>query len=455
MLFKRGRYSGFIRPIIYILDIVLLTIYVYIYIKDLINLKYFLSFFSLGWLITSFFTGYYNVYRFTNIIKILSQAFKQYAILTFIFFSYFGVYDTHNIKAIYGIKFLLLLFFSSLLVKIIVFFALKQFRLSGGNKRNTIIIGHNDATKTLENFFLKKPIYGYKYLGFFTNKNEVNKLGDFDDCFHFLNDNGVDDIYCSISEFKQEEIVKLIKYANTNFKTLKFIPDANQILSSGFEVDYYDYFPVLKLNEIALNNKSNRLLKRGFDILFSLVIIAGVLSWLTPLLFIIIKLESKGPLFFVRKRNGLDYKTFDCYKFRTLRIHDEAKHKHHVNEDDDRVTKVGKFLRKTSIDELPQFFNVLKGEMSVVGPRPHMLEYNKAYANQVNNVSLMARHLILPGITGLAQIRGYRGLVKSNNDIIGRVKFDLFYIKNWSILLDIKIIIMTILNFFKGDEKAF
>lgn len=334
-----------------------------------------------------------------------------------------------------------------------MYWILKSYRLKGGNRRKTVIIGNNEATKALETFFLKKPIYGYNYLGYFTNKPLTDKLGSFNDFFNFIEGRDIDDIYCSISEFSQTDINRLVTYANTNFKTLKFIPDSNQILSSGFEVDYYDYFPVLTLNELELNKSINRFIKRGFDVLFSIVVIVFILSWLTPLLFILLKLESKGPLFYIQERNGLDYKTFKCYKFRSLK-QDKNNHSQ-VTIDDNRVTKIGRFLRKTSIDELPQFFNVLKGEMSVVGPRPHMLAYNKAYSNQVDNVALMARHRILPGITGLAQVRGYRGAVEKDTDIIGRVKLDLFYIKNWSVLLDVKIIFSTLINLLTGDEKAY
>ncbi|MGB0897356.1 MAG: exopolysaccharide biosynthesis polyprenyl glycosylphosphotransferase, partial [Flavobacteriaceae bacterium] len=338
-------------------------------------------------------------------------------------------------------------------VKFLMYWVLKKYRLKGGNRRKTVIIGHNESTKILETFFLNKPIYGYNYLGFFTNRASEEKLGDFNDFFKYIKGQGIDDIYCSISEFTEADINRLITYANTHFKTLKFIPDSNQMLSSGFEVDYYDYFPVLKMQELALNKNSNRLLKRAFDIIFSLAVIIGILSWLTPLLYILLKLESNGSVFYIKDRNGLDYKKFKCYKFRTL--HPGNTNANHVAVNDDRVTRIGKFLRKTSIDELPQFINVLKGDMSVVGPRPHMLAYNKAYSKQVDNVQLMARHRILPGVTGLAQVRGFRGAVENNSDIIGRVKLDLFYIKNWSILLDVKIIFMTLFSLFKGDDKAF
>jgi putative colanic acid biosynthesis UDP-glucose lipid carrier transferase len=340
-----------------------------------------------------------------------------------------------------------------LFMKFLMYWILKRYRLSGGNRRKTVIIGSNESTKVLETFFLNKPIYGYNYVGYFTNNNSEGRLGDFNDFFDFIDGQDIDDIYCSISEFSEVEIQKLVTYANTHFKTLKFIPDSNKMLSSGFEVDYYDYFPVLTMQELALNKNSNRLLKRAFDIVFSLIVIIGVLSWLTPLLYVLLKLESNASVFYIKDRNGLDYKKFKCYKFRTLKPGNTDEN--HVSLNDERVTRVGRFLRKTSIDELPQFINVLKGEMSVVGPRPHMLAYNKAYSKQVDNVQLMARHRILPGITGLAQVRGFRGAIEKNTDIIGRVKLDLFYIKNWSILLDIKIIINTLFSLFKGDDKAY
>lgn len=452
MSFKRGRYSGFIRPILYIVDISLLILFVFYFHPGRATSPYFGPFLITGWVFSSFFTRYYKVYRFTSPIKIISLAVKQYIIYSLIYFSYFGFSRTIlDIKSV--IYFLSVLFSCMLFMKFLMYWILKRYRLSGGNRRKTVIIGSNESTKVLETFFLSKPIYGYNYVGCFTNNNSEGKLGSFNDFFDFIDGQDIDDIYCSISEFSEVEIQKLVTYANTHFKTLKFIPDSNQMLSSGFEVDYYDYFPVLTMQELALNKNINRLLKRAFDIVFSLIVIIGVLSWLTPLLYVLLKLESNASVFYIKDRNGLDYKKFKCYKFRTLKPGNTDEN--HVSLNDERVTRIGRFLRKTSIDELPQFINVLKGEMSVVGPRPHMLAYNKAYSKQVDNVQLMARHRILPGITGLAQVRGFRGAIEKNTDIIGRVKLDLFYIKNWSILLDIKIISNTIFSLFKGDDKAY
>ena len=189
-----------------------------------------------------------------------------------------------------------------------------------------------------------------------------------------------------------------------------------------------------------------------FDITFSLVVIIGVLSWLTPILGLIIKIESKGPIFFKQKRNGLDYKEFYCFKFRSMRPNPEA-HLHQIKKNDPRVTRIGKIIRKTSIDELPQFINVLKGDMSVVGPRPHMVSHTHMYAEKIDK--FMVRHFIKPGITGLAQVSGFRGEVEDDNFITNRVKYDIFYLENWSIIMDLRIVIKTVIDALAGDEKAY
>jgi putative colanic acid biosynthesis UDP-glucose lipid carrier transferase len=180
-------------------------------------------------------------------------------------------------------------------------------------------------------------------------------------------------------------------------------------------------------------------------------VIVFLLSWLVPLLAILIKLESKGPVFFKQGRPGLDEQEFNCYKFRSMRMNMTTEKE--ASKNDPRVTKIGRFLRKTSIDELPQFLNVLLGEMSVVGPRPHLWSQNKIYGNKVKKY--MIRHYVKPGITGLAQVRGYRGEIETDEDMINRIKYDVFYIENWSFLLDIKIIIQTVVNIFKGEDKAY
>ena len=272
------------------------------------------------------------------------------------------------------------------------------------------------------------------------------------ECLDYIDKNNIDEIYSSVGELSNENLTKLIDYADNNLKILKFLPDNKEIYSKKLDFTYYGYLPILSMRKIPIEEPFNKFIKRGFDILLSLVIIIGVLSWLTPLLGLIIKLESKGPIFFKQKRNGLDYEEFYCYKFRSMRPNAMA-HLHQVQKNDPRITRIGKIIRKTSIDELPQFINVLKGDMSVVGPRPHMVSHTHMYAERVDK--FMVRHFIKPGITGLAQVSGYRGEVEDENHIINRVKYDIFYLENWSLFLDLKIVFQTVFNALRGEERAY
>ncbi|MCL4131239.1 UNVERIFIED_CONTAM: hypothetical protein GTU68_053250 [Idotea baltica] len=209
---------------------------------------------------------------------------------------------------------------------------------------------------------------------------------------------------------------------------------------------------ILNVNKLPFEFTENFYIKRVFDVFFSLFVCVFILSWLIPILWVFVKLESKGPLIFKQKREGLNGDEFVCYKFRSMQIN-AISDKVHTTKNDARVTKIGAFLRKTSMDELPQFFNVLFGDMSVVGPRPHLESLSLEYQKDVDDY--LKRHIVKPGITGLAQISGYRGEIKKKSDIKNRVRLDIFYIENWSFFLDIKIIIQTVLNVFQGEEKAY
>ena len=255
-----------------------------------------------------------------------------------------------------------------------------------------------------------------------------------------------------MADVSDNQMAEIIDFADNNLKTLKFIPDEKQLLSTNMKFEFYDYIPIISLRNILQEESFNKVIKRIFDLTFSLVIIIGLLSWLLPIMAVIIKLDSKGPVFFIQKRNGLKYKKFNCYKFRSMELNDNSDVEL-ASKNDLRITKVGKFIRKTSMDELPQFFNVFFGEMSIVGPRPHMVSVANIYAAKVDK--FMVRHFVKPGITGLAQTKGYRGEVETDEDIINRVKYDIFYIENWSVLLDIKIIFITVFNTLRGDKKAY
>jgi putative colanic acid biosynthesis UDP-glucose lipid carrier transferase len=450
-MFKRGRYSGYLRPLSYIIDLIIINVFAYVFFSNNLQILNFIIFTSFAWLVLSFKSSFYEIYRFTQVIKIISLISKQFVIFTLIIFAFFGYYNSVNKNPWEIFKYTLLVFSLIGVIKLAVYFLLKKYRrFFGGNYRNTVIIGKNRKTDQLENFFKHNPEYGYQHRKTFDLRGKEKV--ELTDCFEFITSNEVDEIYTSISELTNKELMALIDFADNNLKILKFLPDNKEIYTKKLDFTYYGFLPILSLRKIPMEEPFNRFIKRLFDVALSLTVLVGLLSWLTPILGILIKLESKGPVFFKQKRNGLDYKEFYCYKFRSMNPNPLA-HLYQATKQDERVTRVGRIIRKTSIDELPQFINVLKGEMSVVGPRPHMVSHTLMYAERIDK--FMVRHFIKPGITGLAQVSGYRGEVETDNDIIKRVKLDIFYLENWSLLLDIKIVFQTVYNAIRGEEKAY
>ncbi|MEM6515849.1 MAG: exopolysaccharide biosynthesis polyprenyl glycosylphosphotransferase [Bacteroidota bacterium] len=448
---QQGRYSGYLRPISYVIDLGLLNGFAIFYFFKEVDTLLFLSFVSLSWVILSLYSKFYEVYRFTREVKIISLIFSQLVLFSLVLFAFSGFYQELKIHPYTILKYILVSFLGITFFKFAIYYLLQKYRVSfGGNYRRTVILGRNKKTTDLERFFNNKPEYGYVHTKTFSFREK--RLLNLNECFRFILDNEVDEIYCSISELSNLQISEVVDFADNNLKILKFLPDNKEIYSKKLKYEYYDYIPILSMRNIPLEESFNTLLKRGFDILFSSLIIIFILSWLTPLIAILIKLESKGPVFFKQSRNGFNYKEFDCYKFRSMTPNQDA-HLYQATRGDQRITKVGKFIRKTSIDELPQFFNVLFGDMSVVGPRPHMVSHTSIYAKKIDK--FMVRHFVKPGITGLAQISGFRGEIESDKDIIGRVRYDIFYIENWSILLDLKIITRTFMHAIKGDDKAY
>jgi putative colanic acid biosynthesis UDP-glucose lipid carrier transferase len=449
--FKQGRYSGYLKHISYFIDLSIINGLALLYFFKSINAFEFIIIISTSWIVLSIYSKFYEVYRYSREITIASLILKQWFLFTLLMFAFSGFNHELNIQPLTILKYSLLAFLLVGLFKFTLYYLLQKYRtVFGGNYRITAIIGKNKQTLALESFFNKNPEYGYMHKKTFNVKDKENF--NIDSCFNFIIKESIDEIYCSISELSNSQIIKIIDFADNNLKILKFLPDNKDIHSKKLKYEYYDYIPILSLRNIPLEDSVNQFLKRSFDILFSSLVIIFLLSWLTPLIAILIKLESKGPVFFKQSRNGFNYKEFDCYKFRSMTPNKNA-HLHQATRGDQRITKVGKFIRKTSIDELPQFFNVLFGDMSVVGPRPHMVSHTYMYAKRIDK--FMVRHFVKPGITGLAQISGFRGEVETDKDIIGRVKYDIFYIENWSLLLDIKIIFKTFMNAVKGEEKAY
>lgn len=450
----KKRYSNLITPLQVLLDVFIINLIVYlVYDKEYLNV-YFVSYITIFWLITSYFFGFYKVYRYTSVLRIFTLLLKQFLIFILGYFAYFGVFREGYIV---DNQFLILISIGITisLAKFLWFLLLKKYRSFGNNFRTTIVVGFDDSTKKIIKLFKSKSNFGYKYLGFFSDKIYKNNeyLGNLDAVFEYATINTVDEIYCSLSTLNETQIKRINKFAIDKNLVLKLIPDSIELYSKNQSIEYYDdALMVLNVNKLPFEFTENFYIKRIFDILFSIFVCVTILSWLLPVLWVLVKLESKGPLIFKQVREGINGEEFVCYKFRSME-NNELSDSVHATKNDARVTKVGMFLRKTSIDEIPQFLNVLFGDMSVVGPRPHLESLSLEYQKDVEDY--LKRHIVKPGITGLAQVSGYRGEIKRKSDIKNRIRLDIFYIENWSFFLDIKIIIKTILNVFKGEEKAY
>ncbi|MFC6099786.1 undecaprenyl-phosphate glucose phosphotransferase [Olivibacter domesticus] len=263
---------------------------------------------------------------------------------------------------------------------------------------------------------------------------------------------GIQEVYVPLSPENMVNANMLLREGERQCVRMKFVPDLTGTLVTPFKLSYMEEFPVISMRHDPLEEIENRFKKRIFDIIFSLLVIVFVLSWLYPIIGIIIKLQSPGPILFKQKRDGRNNQTFYCYKFRSMKMNSESDSKQ-ATKDDDRITAIGKFIRRTSLDELPQFFNVLLGDMSVVGPRPHILSMTKQYREIIDQY--MVRHFLKSGITGWAQVNGLRGETKDPELMRKRVEHDVWYLENWSIMLDLRIVIQTVINMIRGEENAY
>ena len=453
---KKGRFSRFIRPILSLYDLVIVNLVILYYLNFEIKGLYFSLLASLAWTVISAFTNFYKIYRFTPQIKIFTLIFKQYFVFTLVLFALIGFFESTDLLTAAHPLFSAnqTIIISTLVIaivasfKFVVYYLLLKFRVVfGGNYRKTIIIGSGLQAENLQEYFNTKKEAGFKLKKIFDSKN-IN----FNTISSYILEESIDEVYCCLSTVDPQIINEITNFSESNLKEVKYIPSYGKIYSKKLAYQNYGLIPVLSLRTIHLEDNFNSFLKRSFDILFSTLVLVMLLSWLIPLLAIVIKVNSKGPVFFKQKRNGYNFKEFWCYKFRSMKLNKQA-NMSQATKNDYRVTSIGKYLRKFSIDELPQFFNVLVGDMSVVGPRPHMLKENEKYKSTIDK--FMVRHYVKPGITGLAQTKGFRGEIETNQDIVNRIKYDIYYIENWSFMLDLKIIIETVINLIRGEKKAY
>jgi putative colanic acid biosynthesis UDP-glucose lipid carrier transferase len=342
----------------------------------------------------------------------------------------------------------------------LIFF--KWYRRHGKNYRKIVIVGTDSVSVQLFHYLRNDLTLGFRILGLFDfgeNGRNLEKergasyLGDRSQLIAYLEDNEVDEVYWKLSGESDPYLKSVVEYCENHLIRFRMIPFLGlSVLGRKPHIDMYNLIPVVTLRKEPLQIASNRMMKRSFDFIFSLLVLLVLAPTVFLLISLLIKLFSPGPIFFKQLRSGENNREFWCYKFRTMKVNplsDELQ----ATKFDERITPLGKFLRKTSLDELPQFWNVLIGEMSVVGPRPHMLKHTQEYSQSVSK--FLVRHFAKPGITGWAQINGYRGETKELEDMEKRVEADIWYVENWSLLLDIRIVLVTILNMFRGEKNAY
>lgn len=337
---------------------------------------------------------------------------------------------------------------------------LELYRKQGGNVRKVILIGSHENMQELYHAMTDDPTSGYRVLGYFEDfpsdryPSDVSYLGHPQEVNNFLKQNvgRVDQLYCSLPSARSAEIVPIINYCENHLVRFFSVPNVRNYLKRRMHFEMLGNVPVLSIRREPLELLENRIVKRTFDIVCSTLFLCTIFPFIYIIVGVAIKMSSPGPIFFKQKRSGEDGKEFWCYKFRSMRVNAQCDTLQ-ATEHDPRKTRIGEIIRKTSIDELPQFINVFKGDMSIVGPRPHMLKHTQEYSLLINN--FMVRHFVKPGITGWAQVTGYRGETKELWQMEGRVMRDIWYIEHWTFLLDLYIMYKTVYNAIHGEKEAY
>lgn len=333
----------------------------------------------------------------------------------------------------------------------------KYFRNSDFLTKKVIILGYNDTAKKLATYFEQDGL-NIQIIGYIEDEENIQELshypvfGNVNDALQIAKDLQAQEIFSTITPEQNNDIYELMFQSEKECIRFRIVPNLSMFITREVHIEYYGELPILALRKEPLDDVGNRIKKRALDVTVSLLVTIFILSWLIPIIGILIFIESGTPIFFKQLRTGKDKKPFYCWKFRSMRNNKDADLKQ-ATRNDNRVTFLGRILRKTSLDEFPQFINVLKGEMSLVGPRPHMIKHTSDYSKLVE--SYMVRQFIKPGITGWAQINGFRGEINNPEQIKMRVNKDLWYLENWTLLLDIKILFLTVYFVFRGDKKAY
>lgn len=389
--------------------------------------------------------------------KIVQRAFSVISLLIFLFATCLIFLNVGDVLA----TFLVVYYVSTIVVfscwRVFVRMLLKFYRRKGYNFKRVVIVGAGKNGMELYRAMRDDISSGFNILGFFDDNLALKDilpsyLGTTDKVEEFAIAKDIDEIYCTLPGTNDEKILRMLNFAEKQMIRFYIVPEFYRNVKKSMVMEFLESVPLLTIRREPLQAFYNRALKRSFDLVFSSVVLCTIFPILYVLIGFLIKRSSPGPIFFKQKRTGLYGHDFECYKFRTMRVNDQADTMQAVK-DDPRKTKIGDFLRRTNLDEFPQFINVFKGDMSVVGPRPHMLKHTEQYSALIDKY--MVRHLVKPGVTGWAQVTGYRGETKTLEQMEGRVKSDVWYIENWTFFLDLKIIVVTLVNMFRGDKNAY
>lgn len=410
-----------------------------------------------SWLLLAFFLRTYSInilLNFESFTKRTIQVFLAWIILIlfYLFFSreliisrFFIVTST----ACFGLGLLINKFF--------YLGIFKYFRHTDLLVKKVIILGFNETAKKLALYFEQDGM-NTQIIGYIEDEENIDELSHYpvltnvSDTLRIAKELEVQEIFSTITPEQNNFIYELMYKSEKECIRFRIVPNLSMFVTREVHIEFYGELPILSLRKEPLDDAGNRIKKRALDLIVSLFVTIFILSWLIPLIGLAIFLESGRPIFFKQLRTGKNKKPFYCWKFRSMKANKEADMKQ-ATLDDNRITDLGRFLRKTSLDEFPQFLNVLKGEMSLVGPRPHMLKHTSDYSKVVNDY--MVRQFIKPGITGWAQINGYRGEITNPEQIKMRVNKDLWYLENWNLWLDVKILFLTVYYIFRGDKKAY
>jgi putative colanic acid biosynthesis UDP-glucose lipid carrier transferase len=416
----------------------------------------------LVWFVAARAFGLYDDLRMKPISIEWVMFLKAFGIFTLVkSFIFFQVLEDFSFERYPFLLNSLLIFILLPTVKLLIRILFKKLRNSNNYARKVLIVGAGENGMNFYENCVANHFYGYQLTGFLDDEKQPQLNGEYlgktEDIENVIANYEVDDIVVALPVTKEMQIRKIVAVGEREGKRVRIVPDYTTFSGGKMHVDSLGSLSVITLRSLPLDYLDNKFYKRIFDIIFSVLGIVFLFSWLFPIIASIIKLTSKGPVLFKQDRWGLNNKVITCLKFRTMVANcknvDENGNYLQAQKNDPRVTRIGKFLRKTNLDELPQLFNVLFGSMSLVGPRPHPVPLNISSKDSIEKY--MMRHWVKPGITGWAQVHGYRGETRDRFTMKKRVKYDLWYIENWTFWLDLQIIVQTLVNMIKGEKNAY